>query len=143
MAETPRFLSPQNPRPGRRRLSMPIGFRSRAIGPATARLRRSPLSQLQQLRLRYFQSSDLLGYAHNIGVLIHFGIGLCSRVTVIDFEFRACIVVDTTVKKKVEDVMPIATGHEREEIEAVLEVNYVLFQLFFLFLNVCILLLFG
>lgn len=37
---------------------------------------------------------------------------------------------DTTIKKKVEDVMPIATGHEREEIEAeiegrdLLEINY-------------------
>lgn len=48
------------------------------------------------------------------------------------------------MKKKVEDVMPIATGHEREEIEAVLEVNYILFQpFFFFFFNVCILLLFG
>ncbi|KAK8514323.1 hypothetical protein V6N12_009031 [Hibiscus sabdariffa] len=28
---------------------------------------------------------------------------------------------DNTVKKRVEDVMPIATGHEREELEAELE----------------------
>ncbi|KAA0031707.1 cytochrome c oxidase subunit 5b-2 [Cucumis melo var. makuwa] len=28
---------------------------------------------------------------------------------------------DTGLKKKVEDVMPIATGHEREELEASLE----------------------
>lgn len=27
------------------------------------------------------------------------------------------------LKKKVEDVMPIATGHEREELAAELEVN--------------------
>lgn len=33
--------------------------------------------------------------------------------------------------KKVEDVMPIATGHEREELEAALQV-----YLFFLFLNI-------
>ncbi|KAL5575658.1 hypothetical protein UlMin_017357 [Ulmus minor] len=37
---------------------------------------------------------------------------------------------NTTIKKKVEDVMPIATGHEREELEAelegrdVLEINF-------------------
>jgi len=30
--------------------------------------------------------------------------------------------VDGAVKKRVEDVMPIATGHEREELEAELEV---------------------
>jgi len=29
----------------------------------------------------------------------------------------------TAIKKKVEDVMPIATGHEREELEAELEVS--------------------
>lgn len=28
------------------------------------------------------------------------------------------------VVKKVEDVMPIATGHEREELEAELQVSY-------------------
>ncbi|XP_024032410.1 cytochrome c oxidase subunit 5b-1, mitochondrial-like, partial [Morus notabilis] len=28
---------------------------------------------------------------------------------------------DKSIKKKVEDVMPIATGHEREELEAELE----------------------
>lgn len=27
-------------------------------------------------------------------------------------------------KKKVEDIMPIATGHEREELEAELEVSF-------------------
>ena len=33
------------------------------------------------------------------------------------------VVVETSVKKKkVEDVMPIATGHEKEELEAELEV---------------------
>lgn len=47
--------------------------------------------------------------------------------------------MNTTVKKKVEDVMPIATGHEREEIEASLEVNFILFY----FSNSCIFLLFG
>ena len=31
-------------------------------------------------------------------------------------------VVETVAKKKVEDVMPIATGHEKEELEAELEV---------------------
>lgn len=35
-----------------------------------------------------------------------------------------CFVADTTIKKKVEDVMPIATGHEREELEAELEVRF-------------------
>ena len=30
--------------------------------------------------------------------------------------------VETIAKKKVEDVMPIATGHEKEELEAELEV---------------------
>ncbi|MBA0569970.1 hypothetical protein Golob_003661 [Gossypium lobatum] len=30
-------------------------------------------------------------------------------------------VADTAVKKKVEDVMPIATGHEREELESELQ----------------------
>jgi uncharacterized protein YjlB len=32
--------------------------------------------------------------------------------------------VDGAVKKRVEDVMPIATGHEREELEAELEVIF-------------------
>ncbi|KAF3586333.1 hypothetical protein F2Q69_00031527 [Brassica cretica] len=31
--------------------------------------------------------------------------------------------VETIAKKKVEDVMPIATGHEKEELEAELEVG--------------------
>ena len=35
------------------------------------------------------------------------------------FEFA---VVGTPATKKVEDVMPIATGHEKEELEAELEV---------------------
>ncbi|GAV65981.1 COX5B domain-containing protein [Cephalotus follicularis] len=35
--------------------------------------------------------------------------------------FSAAQSVDTPVKKSVEDVMPIATGHEREEIEAELQ----------------------
>lgn len=34
------------------------------------------------------------------------------------FNFSA----DGSVKKRVEDVMPIATGHEREELEAALQV---------------------
>ena len=38
------------------------------------------------------------------------------------------------VKKTVEDVMPIATGHEREEIQAELEVNLIT-SFFFNFLN--------
>lgn len=29
-------------------------------------------------------------------------------------------------KKRVEDVMPIATGHEREELEAELKVSFIL-----------------
>ena len=32
------------------------------------------------------------------------------------------LAVETIAKKKVEDVMPIATGHEKEELEAELEV---------------------
>jgi hypothetical protein len=31
---------------------------------------------------------------------------------------------DTAVKKRVEDVMPIATGHEKEELQAELEVLF-------------------
>lgn len=42
-----------------------------------------------------------------------------------------CLLAGTTIKKKVEDVMPIATGHEREELEAELEVT-----LFFPFLPI-------
>ena len=30
---------------------------------------------------------------------------------------------DKTLKRNVEDVMPVATGHEREELEAELEVK--------------------
>lgn len=43
---------------------------------------------------------------------------------------------ETALEKKVEDVMPIATGHEREELEAELEVILCLLILspfFFLF----------
>lgn len=36
--------------------------------------------------------------------------------------------VETPAKKKVEDVMPIATGHEKEELEAELEVIVVFFM---------------
>lgn len=32
-------------------------------------------------------------------------------------------VAGTAVKKRVEDVMPIATGHERKELQAELEVS--------------------
>src|SRR5574340_100634 len=35
--------------------------------------------------------------------------------------FSAEAAVDAGLKKNVEDVMPIATGHEREELEAALE----------------------
>lgn len=35
---------------------------------------------------------------------------------------RLYLAAETSVKKNVEDVMPIATGHEREELEAELEV---------------------
>ncbi|KAJ9692552.1 hypothetical protein PVL29_011549 [Vitis rotundifolia] len=38
-------------------------------------------------------------------------------------------------KKTVEDVMPIATGHEREELEAALEVIFFLCYCFFLILD--------
>lgn len=47
------------------------------------------------------------------------------------FEFRwfwigLFVEANTAVKKKVEDVMPIATGHEREELEAELQVDLLL-----------------
>lgn len=38
--------------------------------------------------------------------------------------------VQNAMKKKVENVMPIATGHEREEIEAELEVAFLSFLYF-------------
>ena len=41
------------------------------------------------------------------------------------------LAVETIAKKKVEDVMPIATGHEKEEIEAELEVLPRVFFVFF------------
>jgi hypothetical protein len=37
--------------------------------------------------------------------------------------FICCGTGNVATKKKVEDVMPIATGHEREELEAELEVS--------------------
>lgn len=40
---------------------------------------------------------------------------------------------NNAVKKKVEDIMPIATGHEREELEAELQVMFVLFHFISLF----------
>ena len=43
---------------------------------------------------------------------------------IINYEELLCFVVDGAVKKRVEDVMPIATGHEREELEAELEVIF-------------------
>lgn len=38
----------------------------------------------------------------------------------------ACLflMVGNVSKKRVEDVMPIATGHEREELEAEMEVSF-------------------
>ncbi|XP_031265161.1 cytochrome c oxidase subunit 5b-1, mitochondrial-like [Pistacia vera] len=39
----------------------------------------------------------------------------------IDVNAFVWFVIETSVKKRVEDVMPIATGHEREELEAALE----------------------
>lgn len=44
-----------------------------------------------------------------------------------------------TAKKRVEDVMPIATGHEREELAAELEVNYQNYSLIFFILGVFVL----
>lgn len=41
------------------------------------------------------------------------------------------IPADTAVKKRVEDVMPIATGHEKEELEAELEVLLFLILIWF------------
>lgn len=41
------------------------------------------------------------------------------------------IPADTAVKKRVEDVMPIATGHEKEELEAELEVFLFLILIWF------------
>jgi hypothetical protein len=38
-----------------------------------------------------------------------------------DVNLFGCV-AEGAVKKRVEDVLPIATGHEREEIEAELEV---------------------
>lgn len=49
-------------------------------------------------------------------------------VSNIDFVFLFSIgldcVADTAVKKRVEDIMPIATGHEREELAVELEVVF-------------------
>ncbi|CAH8337539.1 unnamed protein product [Eruca vesicaria subsp. sativa] len=45
-----------------------------------------------------------------------------SAVSVIPRHFSSES-VETVTKKKVEDVMPIATGHEKEELEAELEVT--------------------
>lgn len=39
-------------------------------------------------------------------------------------------VAGTSVKKRVEDVNPVATGHEREELEAELEVIFLFINLF-------------
>lgn len=39
-------------------------------------------------------------------------------------------VAGTSVKKRVEDVNPVATGHEREELEAELEVIFLFIILF-------------
>lgn len=54
---------------------------------------------------------------------------LVSGFDVLDCEISfllglICVLIpaDTAVKKRVEDVMPIATGHEKEELEAELEV---------------------
>jgi hypothetical protein len=43
-------------------------------------------------------------------------IRVCDDVGLFDY------VAEGAVKKRVEDVMPIATGHEREELEAELQV---------------------
>lgn len=56
----------------------------------------------------------------------------------------SAFVADTAVskgKKRIEDVMPIATGHEREELEAALDVIF--FFLLHLFLDVRCLYLFA
>lgn len=42
-------------------------------------------------------------------------------------------VADTAVKKRVEDVMPIATGHEREELESELKAIFFPFLFSLLF----------
>ena len=55
--------------------------------------------------------------------------------------FLSGFVADSAVskgKKRVEDVMPIATGHEREELEAALEVIFFLCYCFFLIFDVFI-----
>lgn len=48
--------------------------------------------------------------------------GFCSLYWRKDLLLRLYLAAETSVKKNVEDVMPIATGHEREELEAELEV---------------------
>ncbi|KAF2597259.1 hypothetical protein F2Q68_00007677 [Brassica cretica] len=46
---------------------------------------------------------------------------LINRFTTV-LAYAVVTAMETIAKKKVEDVMPIATGHEKEELEAELEV---------------------
>lgn len=45
--------------------------------------------------------------------------------------FNGCLIEN--VPKRVEDVMPIATGHEREELEAALQVSFLLSLICYLY----------
>ena len=60
--------------------------------------------------------------AGNLGFLKHYLIRSVIIVDFVDILFGAAV-----SKKSIDDVMPIATGHEREEIEAELQVFIYLF----------------
>ena len=74
----------------------------------------------------------MLRFDANIAVLSSQSLHRCSILinahVVVNPSFFVCVVtviilaVEIIAKKKVEDVMPIATGHEKEELEAELEV---------------------
>ncbi|CAN6840698.1 unnamed protein product [Brassica oleracea var. botrytis] len=54
---------------------------------------------------------------------------LINRFTTV-LAYAVVTAMETIAKKKVEDVMPIATGHEKEELEAELEQKAILYESF-------------
>lgn len=80
-------------------------------------IRASPRRRRLLPPLRFWFRSSLISilWRSNFGVLRWF-----------ESVLLFCVAENVVSKKRVEDVMPIATGHEREELEAELKVSFIL-----------------
>jgi cytochrome c oxidase subunit 5b len=68
------------------------------------------------------RSLDLTRHVATQSGIISFIPLFLNCIVLISIHFYFVVIVAGSIKKRVEDVVPIATGHEREEIQADLEV---------------------